>query len=76
LLPGVTPVLSYGLLPFAVFLGVVIAFAFVVRRRFGAGDGETVQALFVLLLVVFVLFTLTGVWFRGTGMNLTWPWNT
>lgn len=36
----------------------------------GAGDSEAEQALFVLLLIVFVVFTLTGVWFRGTGMAL------
>ena len=74
--PGVSPVLTYGVLPFVVFLGVVAGFSFVVRRRLGAGDSEAVQALFILLLIVFVVFTLTGVWFRGTGMALTWPWNT
>jgi len=72
---GVSPVLSYGVLPFVVFLGVVAGFYFIVRRRLGAGDSEAVQALFVLLLTVFVVFTLTGVWFRGTGMALAWPWN-
>jgi quinol-cytochrome oxidoreductase complex cytochrome b subunit len=76
LFPSVSPVLSYGVLPFVVFLGVVAGFSYVVRRRLGAGDSETVQALFILLLIVFAVFTLTGVWFRGTGMALTWPWNT
>jgi len=72
--PGVAPVLSYGVLPFVVFLGLTTGFYRVVRRRLGAADSEAVQALFVLLLVVFVVFTLTGVWFRGAGMALTWPW--
>ena len=31
--------------------------------------------LFVLLLVAFALLTVTGVWFRGSGMALVWPWN-
>ena len=74
--PGVPPVLSYGVLPFVVLLGFLVGFSWVVRRRFAAGDSETVQAQFVLLLVVFAVFTLVGVWFRGTGMALSWPWNT
>jgi hypothetical protein len=28
----------------------------------------------VLLLVAFLVLTITGIWFRGTGMKLVWPW--
>ena len=30
---------------------------------------------FVLVLVAFLVLTITGIWFRGTGMKLVWPWN-
>ena len=32
-------------------------------------------ALFVFLAVAFAVLTATGIWFRGTGMRLVWPWN-
>ena len=35
---------------------------------------ETVQAIVILLLVSMVVLTVTGVWFRGAGMSLVWPW--
>ena len=32
-------------------------------------------ALFVFLAVAFAVMTATGIWFRGAGMRLAWPWN-
>jgi quinol-cytochrome oxidoreductase complex cytochrome b subunit len=75
-LAGIPPVLSYGVLPGAILLGGVTVFYFFVKRRYGTADIESIQAVFILLAVVFAILTLTGVWFRGTGMTLTWPWNT
>ncbi len=44
------------------------------RRRFAASRNEAVQALFVLLFTCFLVLTVTGIWFRGEGMALVWPW--
>ena len=46
------------------------------RRRLGASRLEATQALFVLLVTAFALLTVTGIWFRGAGMRLAWPWLT
>jgi hypothetical protein len=43
-------------------------------KRFGASKAEVVQALFILFFAVFAVLTITGVWFRGPGMALVWPW--
>jgi hypothetical protein len=45
------------------------------QRKYAASNTEAVQMLFVLLLVAFLGLTVTGIWFRGTGMKLLWPWN-
>jgi len=45
------------------------------KRRFNASTNVSVQAVVVLLAVAFAVLTLIGVWFRGEGMALTWPWN-
>ena len=47
----------------------------VVRRRPGATGAEAVQAVVVLLATAFVVLTIIGVWFRGEGMALIWPWS-
>jgi quinol-cytochrome oxidoreductase complex cytochrome b subunit len=74
LLPGLPAAISNGLLPFSVLLAALWGLYAVLRRRNGATRGEAVQALFVLLFVAFSILTATGVWFRGAGMALIWPW--
>ena len=62
-------------LPLAVLLAAVFGFHRIVRTRFGAASDESIQAVGVLLGVVFAILTLTGAVFRGAGMSLTWPWS-
>jgi quinol-cytochrome oxidoreductase complex cytochrome b subunit len=75
-LPGTSPVISNGLLPCMALAVGVVAFYMLLRKHFNASKNETVQALFVLLVVGFTVLTVTGVWFRGAGMALVWPWQT
>jgi hypothetical protein len=44
------------------------------RSRFGATRLEATQTIFVLLATGFAVLTATGIWFRGAGMRLVWPW--
>ena len=73
-LPGAAPVISNGLLPCGALAAGALAFYMLLKKYFSASKNETVQALFVLFLVGFALLTITGVWFRGEGMALVWPW--
>ena len=75
-LPDTSAVISNGLLPCAALAVGVAAFYGLLKKYFSASKNETVQALFVLLAVGFAVFTITGVWFRGAGMALMWPWQT
>jgi len=63
-----------GILPLAVVAAVIAVFVFVLRRWLAAPKEEIVQALVILLLASMVVLTVTGVWFRGEGMALVWPW--
>lgn len=67
--------LTGGALPLAALIGATVGFAAFVRKRFDTSTNETAQAVVVLLAVSFAVLTLIGVWFRGEGMALTWPWN-
>ena len=72
--PGAPPLVSHGAVPLLLSLIGLALFYAVSRRRFAASLDEAVQALFVLLFASFVVLTVTGVWFRGEGMALVWPW--
>jgi quinol-cytochrome oxidoreductase complex cytochrome b subunit len=74
-LPAIPPWITNGLVPLAVLLSAMAALYAFVKRKYGAANTEAVQMLFVLLLVAFLVLTVTGIWFRGEGMKLVWPWN-
>jgi len=72
-LPGLPTVISNGLLPVAIVAAVVIGFYLLMKKKYAATNNEAIQAVFILLLVSFIILTITGIWFRGQGMALTWP---
>jgi hypothetical protein len=67
------PAIGDGLLPVAAAVGLVIGFYAMLRRRWSATRSEAVQGVFVLLATALVVLTITGIWFRGKGMALTFP---
>ena len=64
--------LRNGMLPFAVFVLACTAWYVGLRRLFRANRNEALQGLFTLLLAVFTTLMLTGILFRGPGMQLQW----
>lgn len=72
--PGAAPWISHGMVPFLLCVSGPALFYAVARKRRGATRNEGVQALFVMLVAAFLVLTATGVWFRGEGMALVWPW--
>ena len=69
---GPPNVFNNGLLPFVIILVVCASFYAVIKKAFKANRNEAFQALFTLLMTAFVVLTVIGVWFRGTGMQLMW----
>ncbi len=72
---GVPFSITNGLIPFGILVAAVSGFYFYMKRRYGATNTEAIQMVFVLLLVAFIILTVTGIFFRGTGMKLVWPRN-
>jgi hypothetical protein len=54
---------------------VVIGFYLLMKKKYAATNNDAIQAIFVFLLVAFFILMVTGIWFRGTGMALMWPWH-
>ncbi len=73
-LGGLPPGLSEGLVPAVVALGLTWAVIHLAGRRYGGNRQETLQAAFAFLATALVILTAVGVWFRGEGMALGWPW--
>jgi len=72
---SVPPVISNGLIPFALVLLLLTGYYKFIKIKYVTNRAETIQALFVLNLVIFLVLTLTSILFRGKGMELTLPWN-
>ena len=73
-MPGSSSAISNGLVPFFIILSVFCVTYLLLKRRHAANKNESVQMVFVLFLTAFILLTITGIWFRGSGMRLAWPW--
>jgi quinol-cytochrome oxidoreductase complex cytochrome b subunit len=75
-LPTVIPsAIANGVLPLTLLALLFTAFVGALKRRFGASREETIQTSFIALTTAFLVLTVTGIWFRGEGMALVWPWS-
>jgi quinol-cytochrome oxidoreductase complex cytochrome b subunit len=71
---GLPSLIGRGLAPLALLAAAVVGFRLVLVRRLGASKAEVVQALFIFFFMALAVLTVTGAWFRGPGMALSWPW--
>ncbi len=72
--PAISPTIIDGVIPFVFVLAFILFFYGWIKQRFGATTDEGIQAICIFLLVMFTVLTITGIWFRGSGMALCWPW--
>ncbi len=72
--PGLPTIVSNGILPVAFGLAGIVVFYWLVTKKFAATNNESIQSVFVLFIAAFIILTITGIWFRGKGMALMWPW--
>ena len=72
-LPDIPAEISDGLIPFALVVTAALLFYKVIKTKFSSNNNEALQSVFVLLVVAFIILTVTGIWFRGQGMALIWP---
>jgi hypothetical protein len=72
-LPNIPGEIRNGLIPFTLMLTATILFYKVMKKKFSSNNNEALQSVFVLLLVAFIILTVTGIWFRGLDMKLSLP---
>ena len=74
-IPGVPELISNGLIPFTLTLLTLAGYLWILKGKTGASRTELLISLFTVLAVSYTVMTFTGIWFRGPGMSLVWPWN-
>lgn len=67
-------VLPGWIIPLAVIGGLSLLLYFLIRR-WRPTSREVLIGLFTAFVVTYVLLTIVGLFFRGLGMHLTWPWD-
>lgn len=73
-LPNWPALISNGLIPLSVLLLPLILLDEWVVRTFHGNTEERVIFLATFLFVAFLVLTVIGIFFRGPGMSLYWPW--
>ncbi|MDX2438536.1 MAG: cytochrome b N-terminal domain-containing protein, partial [Acidobacteriota bacterium] len=71
---GLPSLVWRGVVPLLLLGAAVAGFRVLLVTRIKSSMSEVVQALFILFFVVLAVLTVVGVWFRGPGMALVWPW--
>lgn len=74
LLPRAPELVTGGLIPLALLVALAAAVFVFLRQRRGYSLPETVQAFGVAAAVALLVLTVIGIFFRGQGMALAWPW--
>ncbi|NDJ84891.1 MAG: DUF4405 domain-containing protein [Chloroflexi bacterium] len=73
-LPSLPTIISNGWVPFAWTMAGLWLYWELLRGPLKAAISEARQSMFTLILTGFVVLTIIGVFFRGEGMALDWPW--
>ncbi len=73
-LPTWNTLLSNGLIPLAIIALPLLALDSWTVKSFHADTEERVLFIATFLFTAFIVLTLIGIFFRGPGMSLYWPW--
>ena len=74
-LPGMPALISNGAVPLLILFILMGGYYQFYLSGFNLSKAELVQAVFVFIIVAFIILSLTGIFFRGKDMELTFPWN-
>jgi hypothetical protein len=73
-LPNWDALISNGLIPLAVILLPLILLDEWMYKKFHTDTEERVLFIATFIFTAFIVLTIIGIFFRGPGMSLYWPW--
>jgi hypothetical protein len=74
LFPAIPPLITTGFIPFVILIVTLYLILGFMRRKYTLERSEYIQAVIITLIVSYSVLTVTGIFFRGEGMKLMWPW--
>jgi hypothetical protein len=74
LIPGIPAIISNGIIPLIILTVFMMGFYLFYLKKLALTKAEFVQAVFVFIIAAFIVLTLTGIFFRGIDMELSFPW--
>jgi quinol-cytochrome oxidoreductase complex cytochrome b subunit len=74
LLPSIPGIITTGMIPFIIVIGTILGFMIFLKRKFSLDRSEYIQSILIILVISYTVLSLTGIFFRGEGMKLIWPW--
>ncbi len=72
--PTLPPIITEGLFPVVLYGTLFYAYLVFLHKRYHPDTNEMVQAVFAFFLMTYTVLSITGIFFRGPGMMLMWPW--
>jgi hypothetical protein len=73
-IPMVPSLITTGLIPFVLVIGTIWLFMKYLKQKFLLNRSEYIQTLLIILVISYTVLSVTGIFFRGAGMKLMWPW--
>ena len=74
IMQGITAVVSNGIIPLIILILFMAVYYRFYLKGFILSKEEMVQVVFVFIVVAFIVLAITGIFFRGKDMELTFPW--
>jgi quinol-cytochrome oxidoreductase complex cytochrome b subunit len=74
LLRTVPSIITTGLVPFIIVIPTIFFFMNYLKKKFLLNRSEYIQSILIILVISYTVLSLTGIFFRGAGMKLMWPW--
>jgi len=74
-LPGWPPLISNGVIPLVIVFMALFIMDAISKHWLECNFEERVLTMFSFLFVALIILTVIGIFFRGPGMGLYWPWD-
>lgn len=73
MIPSIPGLITTGMIPFLLVAGTIYYFVKYLQRKFTLNRSELIQSIVIIMVTSYTVLTITGIFFRGEGMNLMWP---
>ncbi len=67
-------IITTGLIPFIIIIGTIFLYMKYLKKKFSLNRSEYIQSIMIIMVLSYTVLSLTGIFFRGEGMKLIWPW--